>query len=275
MSSLVRSSRRQPTPPSRLSRPCAIGASPDRERRRSERHASVSLETARHCPAWVFMNFSQNRTASSIHPSALVPVPGPKPWPRFLYLRYATSVPALRRAATRLSNAHGGAMPFVLAHDDEGRGLGRRRSPNGPYRPSRQFDGFGRLIASKSLLRRGCRSRRPPARPAERPKSKYLLGTLRRASRRNERCRTGQPPDSCGSHRAAFVVRDIEVRRRCTPLLADRRGVRQPFVDGPNIREATAPGAMICERCTGLSAQEEEACVLCLAGCSCFLRLVL
>ncbi len=33
-----------------------------------------------------FVNLSQNRMASSIHPSALVPVPSPKLWPRFLNL---------------------------------------------------------------------------------------------------------------------------------------------------------------------------------------------
>src|SRR4051812_48026651 len=54
---------------------------------------------------------SQNRMASTTHPSALVPVPGPKPCPRFGYFRYSTSVPALRSAAIRRSIAEGGAIP--------------------------------------------------------------------------------------------------------------------------------------------------------------------
>lgn len=53
---------------------------------------------------------SQNRMASSIQPSADVPVPAPKPCPTPAYRRYSTRAPARRKAATRRSITSAGAM---------------------------------------------------------------------------------------------------------------------------------------------------------------------
>ena len=54
---------------------------------------------------------SQKRVASVTHPSALVPVPGPKPWPTFEYWRYSTAVPALFSVSARRFITLGGAIP--------------------------------------------------------------------------------------------------------------------------------------------------------------------
>jgi hypothetical protein len=43
------------------------------------------------------LDLSQNERASETHPSALVPVPSPKPWPTPWYSWYSTSVPDLAR----------------------------------------------------------------------------------------------------------------------------------------------------------------------------------
>ena len=62
---------------------------------------------------------SQNRMASKIHPSALVPTPSPKPCPRPLYSRYSTFVPDLRRASTLRLHRGRRSDPVLLTHHDE------------------------------------------------------------------------------------------------------------------------------------------------------------
>ena len=87
----------------------------------------------------VRIDVSQNRIASKIHPSALVPMPSPKPCPRPLYLWYSTLRAGLAQglhpaAPSRPEERYRPSRPRPRTWE-----VRRTRNPNAPCTPSRRL----------------------------------------------------------------------------------------------------------------------------------------